>query len=82
MQTIADISLLSEIVSFTTSGNYDRVSGNIGNIGLLHFLDKNYIYPKVGFRKKEEEETSKPQESKRLNFFKPQQTTNKYFRKR
>ena len=56
VQTIDDIYLLSEIISFNDVGNFDRISGILGCVGLLHFLEKNYIYPKVSFRKKEDEE--------------------------
>lgn len=69
VQTIDDIYLLSEIISYTESGNFDRLSGAIGGVGLLHFLEKNYIYPKVRFQKKEEKEETKVQEPKKLNFF-------------
>ena len=82
VQTIKDIWLLSELLSYTDAGNFDRVLGHIGNIGFLHFLEKNYIYPKISYRKSEQEKP-KLQEPKKLNFFRqPQQTRNKFFRSR
>ena len=56
VQTIKDIWLLSELMSYTESGNYDRVCGHIGAVGYIHFLEKNYIYPKVSFKRKEEQD--------------------------
>lgn len=83
VQTIKDIWLLSEIMNFTESGNFDRISGHIGVIGFIHFLEKNYIYPKVKYKKKEsEEQVVQQQTPKKLNHFKPQNRTNKYFRSR
>lgn len=82
VQTIKDIWLLSEIMNFTESGNFDRISGHIGVIGFIHFLEKNYIYPKVKYKKKESEEQVVQQTPKKLNHFKPQSRTNKYFRSR
>ncbi len=82
VQTIDDLYILSEILGFNENGNFDRISGAIGGWGYLHFLDKNYIYPKVQFRRPQEEEQQKPPEPKKLNFFKPQQRANKYFRQR
>lgn len=70
VQTIDDIWLLSEILNYSESGNYDRISGHIGAIGLLHFLDKNYIYPKGLLRKRtEDEEREKPKEKRELKFY-------------
>lgn len=81
VQTIKDIWLLSEIMNFTESGNFDRISGHIGATGFIHFLEKNYIYPKVNFRKKEEDiKVIEP--PKKLSHFKPQNRTNRYFRSR
>ena len=81
VQTIDDIYLLSEILSYTENGNFDRISSALGGVGLLHFLDKNFIYPKVNFRKKEEDiKVIEP--PKKLSHFKPQNRTNRYFRSR
>lgn len=83
VQTIGDIWLLTEIINYSESGNYDRVSGHIGAVGLLHVLEKNYIYPKGMLRKnrnENEEENKKPKErtrsfysepTKRSGFFRP-----------
>lgn len=81
VQTIKDIWLLTEILNYTDAGNFDRVLGHIGSVGLIHFLEKNYIHPKISFRK-EEPETPKQEQPRKLNFFKPQQQRNKYFNRR
>ena len=73
--------LLSEIMNFTESGNFDRISGHIGAIGFIHFLEKNYIYPKVRY-KKSEEDIKVIEPPKKLSHFKPQNRTNRYFRSR
>lgn len=69
--TIDDIWLLSEIISFSENGNFDRISGHIGAIGLLHVLEKNYIYPKGLLRKRDGEQTEeKPKKKeKKLSFY-------------
>lgn len=70
VQTIDDLYLLSEIIAYNETGNFDRISGILGAVGMLHFLDKNHIYPKVNFRKNtEEQENQKPSEPKKLTFF-------------
>ena len=63
VQTIDDIHLLSEIIAFSENGNYDRLISLLGGVGLLHFLENNYIYPKTTYTKKVEEENviHKPQ---------------------
>ena len=68
VQTIDDIWLLSEIINFSEAGNYDRIFGAIGGTGLIHFLEKNYIYPKGNFKKNYEEE-EKPREVKKINHY-------------
>ena len=70
VQTIKDIWLLSELMSYTESGNYDRVSGHIGSVAFIHFLEKNYIYPKMSFKRKEEQdETPQPKATRKLSHF-------------
>ena len=81
VQTIKDVWLLSEIMNFTESGNFDRISGHIGAVGFIHFLEKNYIYPKVRY-KKSEEDIKVIEPPKKLSHFKPQNRTNRYFRSR
>lgn len=78
IQTIDDIYLLSEILSFNDAGNFDRISGAIGGWGLIHFLDKNYMYPKVAFRKKEEEENPQPKEHRKIQHFKTNRRTSPF----
>jgi len=62
VQTINDIHLLSEIINFNENGNFDRISGDIGAVGFMHFLVKNSIYPKVRLVKSEWD-TEKPKET-------------------
>jgi hypothetical protein len=69
IQTIDDIHLLTEIINYSDSGNFDRISGNIGSIGFLHFLEKNYIYPKGVKRKVNEQETQKLKQERPRQFF-------------
>ena len=70
VQTIKDIWLLSELMSYTESGNYDRVCGHIGAVGYIHFLEKNYIYPKVSFKRKEEQDTEpQPKAPRKISHF-------------
>lgn len=69
IQTIDDLHLLSEIISFNDAGNFDRISGALGAVGLLHYLEKNYIYPKGSFKKREENKEEVRQEPKKVEFF-------------
>lgn len=62
VQTIDDIWLLTELMNFSPNGNFDRISGSLGAIGLLHVLEKNYIYPKHTKRKKEDSDETKTKE--------------------
>lgn len=68
VQTVDDIYLLSEILAYSENGNFDRISGALGGVGLIHYLEKNYIHPKIAYKKKEEEEGEKPKH-KKLKFF-------------
>lgn len=69
VQTIDDIWLLSEIINYSETGNFDRVSGHIGAIGLIHVLEKNYIYPKGMLRKKDTEETKEVKKPRSKSFY-------------
>jgi hypothetical protein len=69
VQTIDDIHLLTEIINYSESGNFDRISGHIGAIGFLHFLEKNYIYPKGVKRKVNEQEPQKLKQERPRQFF-------------
>lgn len=71
IQTINDIHLLSEIIGYNETGNFDRISGHIGAVGLLHVLEKNYIYPKGMTRKKEEEEVRVKQKPSKTYYSHP-----------
>lgn len=83
VQTIDDVHLLSEILSYTEDGNFDRVSGHIGCIGLLHFLDKNYMYPKGMTRKRTEEEEERRKQPKReMSFYSPPKRGENFYNNR
>jgi hypothetical protein len=69
IQTIDDIHILSEILNYNKSGNFDRVSGALGGVALLHFLEKNYIYPKGLSKKREETQIDLPKQAKKVEFF-------------
>ena len=70
VQTIDDIALLQEISNYTENGNYDRIMGHMGSIGLIHFLEKNYIYPKgVGKNRTSQDEEPKPPQERKIQFF-------------
>lgn len=73
VQTIDDIGLLSEMINYTKDGNYDRIISAMGSIGFLHFLEKNYIYPK-GIRRAMrdgEPEEKKPPKKRERSFYTP-----------
>lgn len=69
IQTIDDIYMLSEILSFNENGNFDRISGALGGVGLLHFLKKNYIYPSISFKNKKETEEEQEVKIRKVSFF-------------
>jgi len=72
VQTIDDIWLLEEIINFKPDINSDRIISCLGAIGALHYLDKNYIYPKVKRRYEQEgEKTEKKVEHKRSFYTNP-----------
>ncbi len=70
VQTIDDIHLLSEIIAFSENGNFDRLISAMAATGLLHFLDNNYMYPKVGYKRPEsQEENSQSKPQRKINHF-------------
>lgn len=72
VQTIDDIWLLSEIINYSESGNFDRISGNIGGIGFIHFLEKNYLYPKGTHRKRRDgDEEERPIQERKMQMYTP-----------
>jgi len=81
VQTIDDIHLLSEIIGYNDSGNFDRISGHIGAVGLLHVLEKNYIYPKGMTRKKDDEEVKQAPKVGR-NFYSNPSTRRGFYRRK
>jgi hypothetical protein len=80
VQTIDDIPLLQEISNYTENGNYDRIMGHMGAIGLIHFLEKNYIYPKgTGIKHTDQEEQKpKPPQERRIQFFNTNTRPNRF----
>lgn len=69
VQTIDDIALLQEISNYTENGNYDRIMGHMGSIGLIHFLEKNYIYPKGTGVKNYDEEKPKEKKERQISHY-------------
>lgn len=81
VQTIDDIWLLTEIINYSEAGNYDRISGHIGAIGLLHVLDKNYIYPKGMTRRRNEDEAPKEVKERSKSFYNFNTRARSFYRK-
>lgn len=81
VQTIDDIWLLTEIINYSEAGNYDRISGHIGAIGLLHVLDKNYIYPKGMTRRRNEDEAPKEVKERSKSFYNFNTRPRSFYRK-
>lgn len=69
IQTIDDVHLLSEILAFSENGNFDRISGALGGVGLLHFLDKNFMFPKTTFKQRDNEEETVVKAPRKLTYF-------------
>ena len=42
VQRIDDIHLLSEIINYTESGNYDRITSAQANVSFCHYLNSSY----------------------------------------
>jgi len=69
VQTIDDIGLLDELISYKPDVNCDRLTASIGSIGFLHYLEKNYIYPKGMNRRTPEKEGEQRKEPTREKSF-------------
>lgn len=82
IQTIDDVHLLTEIINFSESGNFDRISGNIGAVGFIHFLDKNYIYPKGVRKQPSSDEPPKPTQKRDRQFFASSGRNRSFFNRR
>ena len=55
VQLVDDIGLLDEIIDYKEDLNVDRISGSLGAIGWMRYLEKNYMLPKQQTHKKEDE---------------------------
>lgn len=69
VQTIDDVHLLSEILAYSENGNFDRLSGAFGGVGLLHFLDKNFMFPKTTFKQRDNEEEAPIKAPRKISHF-------------
>lgn len=56
VQQVDDIGLLDEMIEYKEGMNVDRISGSLGAVGWMRYLEKNYILPK----QKKEEVNQKP----------------------
>lgn len=74
VQTIDDIHFLQEIINFAENQNHDRISGFLGNVGLIHVLVNGYIYPKGIKNKKEEEEVTVEKPKRKTQFYREGRT--------
>jgi hypothetical protein len=53
VQQVNDIGLLDEMIDYKEGMNVDRISGSLGAVGWMRYLEKNYMLPK---QKKEQSE--------------------------
>jgi len=54
VQLVDDIGLLDEIIDYKEDLNVDRISGSLGAIGWMRYLEKNYMLPKQNQKKEDE----------------------------
>lgn len=67
VQTIKDIGLLDEILSYKDGNNVDRITAMMGAMGYEFFLYVNYMFPKIEKNKKSEHvERYKKEQTKSL----------------
>lgn len=57
IQTIDDVGFLDEIINYKPTTNVDRITAHMGAVGFIHYLEKNYIYPKNTRRVEDSEST-------------------------
>lgn len=83
VETIEDIYLLQELEKFNPDGNFDRITACAGSIGFLHYLQKNYIYPK-GYKGniKREEKPKKKQTKRKPSFYSSPNKRAGFYRKK
>jgi hypothetical protein len=67
VQTFSDVGILEEIINYKPDANVDRITAHMGSVGFLHYLEKNYIYPKNS--KKREAGIEDLQTKKLTNFY-------------
>lgn len=84
VQLIDDIGLLEEIIQWNENLNVDRIIAAMGMHGYAHYLRVANLWKPLRYKpqNQEQEQKEKPQTPKKLNHFKPQNRTNKYFRSR
>lgn len=83
VESIDDIYLLEELEKFNPEDNFDRITACIGAVGYLHFLEKNYIYPK-GYKGNISQQQEKPKKRKqrKRGFYTPPNKRAGFYRKR
>lgn len=64
VESIDDIYLLEELEKFNPEGNFDRITACIGSVGYLHYLEKNYIFPR-GYKGNQPQQQEKPKQKKK-----------------
>ena len=83
IQTIDDIGLLTELINYKKDANFDRVTASLGAVGMLHFLEKNYIYPKRSNYQREEGYVPEKRKEQPKSFYtKPKRRSGFYGRQR
>lgn len=84
VQLIDDIGLLEEIIQWNENLNVDRITGAMSCVAYAHYLRVANLWKPMRYKVQDynNEQKEKPQTPKKLNHFKPQSRTNKYFRSR
>jgi hypothetical protein len=81
VETIDDMYLLEELEKFNPEGNFDRITACIGAVGYLHFLEKNYIYPK-GYKGNipQQQEKKTPPKKRKRDFYASRKNRSGFYR--
>lgn len=81
VETIDDLYLLEELEKFNPEGNFDRITACIGSVGYLHFLEKNYIYPK-GYKGNmpQQQDKKKPPKKRKRDFYSSRKNRSGFYR--
>ena len=69
VQRIDDIHLLSEIINYTESGNYDRITSAQANVSFCHFLNSSHRWRPTIYKLNREEEKPKEREDRPRSFY-------------